>query len=115
MKKLKCEKCNYDIAACNYKKHIKYCTGIGPRKIERLDNVKKGSKEFKNKISNSLKVYFQDENNVKKLSETLKNSDKIKKFILENKYGNVGSSPTRAERPGSLTGKTPSFFYFFIR
>ena len=57
-----CQKCNYTILGIgNYNKHILKCDGSGPKRIRLKLRSKRCSKEWKEKISNGLKLKYKNE------------------------------------------------------
>ena len=44
----KCDKCNEEIAPCNFKKHYNTCDGLGPKKFKKLEVCPFCNKDIKN-------------------------------------------------------------------
>ena len=55
-----CPKCGFEIKS-NRKKHLHYCDGTGPRRLKYSNPSKRGSTEFREKISNSIKEKYKND------------------------------------------------------
>ena len=105
---MKCEKCVYDIKLCNYKRHNDYCKGEGPRRVQKF--LKRGSLEYREKISKSIKSLWEDDEYKNKVKESLRNSIKIKNKKHSEETKKKISESMRGNNNGKHRGDRQSYY-----